>query len=128
MRHFSNKSWRLGIVTLVIGLAVVATRAQFNSGSGQINPPRTGGGGDLGRMHLPDEEPYATREIQARQMKRLREEHQKEVFSDTNKMVQLATTLKQQADKGNVATLDVIKDADEIGKLAKKVSERIKTQ
>jgi hypothetical protein len=79
-------------------------------------------------MHMPDEEPYASREIQARQMKRLREEHQKEVFTDTNRLVQLATTLKQQVDKGNVATLDVIKDADEIGKLAKKVSDRIKTQ
>jgi hypothetical protein len=116
------------MVALVIGLAVVGTRAQFNGGSTTINPPRTGDGGDLGRMHMPDEEPYATREIQARQMKRLREEHQKEVFNDTNKMVQLATTLKQQADTGNVATLDVIKDADEIGKLAKRVSERIKTQ
>jgi hypothetical protein len=61
-------------------------------------------------------------------MKRLREEHQKEVFSDTKRLVQLATTLKQQVDKGNMAALDVIKDADEIGKLAKRVSERIKTQ
>ncbi len=77
---------------------------------------------------MPDEEPYATREIQARQLKRLREEHQKEVFSDTNRLVQLATSLKEQVDKGKVATLDVIKDADEIGKLAKRVSERIKTQ
>jgi hypothetical protein len=128
VKHVSNKSWRLGVVTLVIALAVVTTRAQFNGGSGPINPPRTGGGGDMHGLRLPDEEPYATREMQARQMKRLREEHQKEVFNDTNRMVQLATTLKQQADKGNVATLDVIKDADEIGKLAKRVSERIKTQ
>jgi hypothetical protein len=123
--YFSSKGWRLGIVTLVIGLGVAATWAQFNGGSTPLNPPRTG---EMDRMHMPDEEPYASREIQARQMKRLREEHQKEVFTDTNRLVQLATTLKQQVDKGNVATLDVIKDADEIGKLAKKVSDRIKTQ
>jgi hypothetical protein len=125
VRHSSGKGWRLGIVAVVIGLAVGATWAQFNGGSTPVNPPRPG---EMERMHIPDEEPYATREIQARQMKRLREEHQKEVFSDTKRLVQLATTLKQQVDKGNMAALDVIKDADEIGKLAKRVSERIKTQ
>ena len=79
-------------------------------------------------MHNPEEEPYAVRDMQAKQLRRLREEHQKEVFSDTNRLVQLATSLKTQVEKGNMAALDVIKDADEIGKLAKKVSERIKTQ
>ncbi len=125
MRYFQGKGWRLGIVALAIGLAVVATRAQFNGGNAAANAARPG---DMERMHLPDEEPYATREIQARQMKRLREEHQKEVFSDTNRLVQLATSLKEQVDKGKAATVDVIKETDEIGKLAKRVSERIKTQ
>jgi len=40
----------------------------------------------------------------------------------------LATDLKAQVDKGNKPTPDVLKDVDEIGKLAKRVSERIKTQ
>jgi hypothetical protein len=129
VRHFSGKGWRWGIAALVLGLTVAATRAQFNTGGGSgapiNNPTRPG---EMDRMRMPDEEPYATREIQARQMKRLREEHQKEVFTDTNKLVQLATSLKREVDKGNAATLDVIKNADEIGKLAKRVSERIKTQ
>jgi hypothetical protein len=69
------------------------------------------------------------REMQARQMKRLREEHQKEVFSDTARLVQLATALKEAVDKRDkAATSDVIKDVDEIAKLAKRVSDRIKTQ
>ena len=34
-------------------------------------------------------------------MKRLREEHQKEVFSDTDRLVQLATAFKQQVEKGD---------------------------
>jgi hypothetical protein len=125
VKYFRSKGWRLAIVTLAVGLAVAVTRAQFNGGNAPVNSSRPG---DMERMHMPDEEPYATREVQARQMKRLREEHQKEVFSDTNRLVQLATSLKEQVDKGKVATLDVIKDADEIGKLAKRVSERIKTQ
>jgi hypothetical protein len=61
-------------------------------------------------------------------MKRLREEHQKEVFTDTNRLVQLATELKAEVDKGAKPTPDVLKNVDEIGKLAKRVSERIKTQ
>ena len=36
-----------------------------------------------------EEEPYVAREMLAKQMRRLREEHQKEVFSDTDRLVQL---------------------------------------
>jgi hypothetical protein len=67
--------------------------------------------------------------MQARQMKRLREEHQKQVFSDTARLVRLATALKAEVDKREKAAItDVLKDVDEIGKLAKRVSDRIKTQ
>ena len=76
----------------------------------------------------PDEQPYVAREMQARQLKRLREEHQKEVFADTDRLVQLATALKAEVDKSDAPTPDALKDVDEIGKLAKRVSERIKTQ
>jgi hypothetical protein len=81
---------------------------------------------DRGRMN--DEEPYAAREMLAKQLKRLRAEHQKEVFSDTERLVQLATALKSEVDKGDKPASDVMKEVDEIGKLAKRVSERIKTQ
>jgi hypothetical protein len=74
-----------------------------------------------------DDEPYVTREMQARQLKRLREEHQKQVFNDTAKLLELATNLKAEVDKGSKSS-DVLKDVDEIGKLAKRVSDRIKTQ
>ncbi len=66
--------------------------------------------------------------MQARQLKRLREEHQKQVFSDTDRLVQLATALKAEVNKSDAPTPDALKDVDEIGKLAKRVSERIKTQ
>lgn len=75
-----------------------------------------------------DDEPYVAREMQARQLKRLREEHQKEVMSDTARLVQLATDLKAEVDKGSKPTPDVMRDVDEITKLAKRVSDRIKTQ
>jgi hypothetical protein len=67
--------------------------------------------------------------MQEKQLKRLREEHQKEVFSDTDRLVQLATALKTEVEKRDkAATPNVVKDVDEIGKLAKRVSERIKMQ
>ena len=76
-------------------------------------------------------EPYANREIQERQLKRLRQEHQQELIDDTARLVQLATALKAEVDKGTQPTTlptDALKQADEISKLAKRVSERIKTQ
>lgn len=118
--------WALvGGVVVAAGLGIAA--AQFNAPTN--NPTTNGQIEQLDHTHMPDEPPYAAREMQARQMKRLRDEHQKQVFSDTDRLVQLATALKAEVDKRDKATTsDVIKDVDEIGKLAKRVSERIKTQ
>lgn len=82
----------------------------------------------LEHSRMPDDPSYIPRELQARQLKRLREEHQKQVYSDAARLVQLATALKQQVQKGDKVSMDAIKDVDEIGKLAKRVSDRIKTQ
>ena len=114
---------------LLAGLAVTASlgiaAAQFKGG----NPVVDGQLQQLDRGHSPDEPSYATRELQERQLKRLREEHQKEIFGDTDRLLQLATALKAEVEKRDkAATPDVVKDVDEIGKLAKRVSERIKTQ
>lgn len=77
-----------------------------------------------------DEESSVAREMQARQLKRLREEHQKQEMQDAERMVQLATALQKEVEQGDGAKVppDALKSADEIGKLAKRVSERIKTQ
>ena len=129
MRDLSRRGSRAVRVGLVGVLAAAAglglAMAQFNQSNNpvgnQIEP--------LDRPRMGDQqEPYVAHEMQARQLKRLREEHQKEVFSDTNRLLQLATDLKAQVDKGNKPTPDVLKDVDEIGKLAKRVSDRIKTQ
>jgi hypothetical protein len=123
---------RLGaVIVILVGALMVhpgTARAQFPPISTQL--PQVGGPIGNADRRTPDDEPYATREIQERQMKRLREEHQHELIDDTARLVQLATSLKAEVDKGNQPTLptDVQKQADEINKLAKKVSERIKSQ
>jgi hypothetical protein len=56
------------------------------------------------------------------------EERQKALKADTDKLLALATDLKQYVDKtnGSVMSLDVIRKADEIEKLAKSVREKMK--
>jgi hypothetical protein len=113
---------------LLGGLAVTASlgiaAAQFVGG-----PTNSGQLQQLDRTRGADEPPFAAREMQERQLKRLREEHQKEVFSDTDRLVQLATALKSEVEKRDkTVPPDAVKDVDEIGKLAKRVSERIKMQ
>ena len=115
---------------LLFGLAVTAglgiAAAQFGNGG---NPAANGELQQLDRGHPTDEPSFATRQLQERQLKRLREEHQKEISGDTDRLLQLATALKAEVEKRDkAATPDVAKDVDEIGKLAKRVSERIKTQ
>ena len=109
------------VVTASLGIAA----AQFNGSSPQTNGQLQ----QLDHGRGSDEPPFVAREMQERQLKRLRAEHQKEIFSDTDRLVQLATALKAEVEKRDkAATPDVAKDVDEIGKLAKRVSERIKMQ
>lgn len=112
----------IGGVTLAASLGLAAP--QF---SGPVNP-NANTVQELDRTRIPDEQPYVARDMQARQLKRLREEHQKQVFLDTDRLIQLATALKAETNKSDAPTPDALKDVDEIGKLAKRVSERIKTQ
>jgi hypothetical protein len=130
VRDLSRRESRAVRVGLVGGLAVAAglglAMAQFSAPTNPISGNQVE---PLDRPRMGEQqEPYVAHEMQARQLKRLREEHQKEVFTDTNRLVQLATELKAQVDKGSKPTPDVLKDVDEIGKLAKRVSDRIKTQ
>ena len=65
----------------------------------------------------------------AEQQEKLRNsDRQKRLVEDTNKLLVLATDLKAQVDKSTKDTLsvDVIKKADEIEKLAHSVKERMK--
>lgn len=55
-------------------------------------------------------------------------ERQQEIKKDTDKLLQLATELKQSVDKSteNTLSLDVIKKAEQIEKLAKTVKDKMK--
>lgn len=99
-----------------------AARAQDTvPGAGAQLPPHTG---DLGQQRQPDEE----RKLEREQQKKRNQERQAQLQRDTDKLLLLATQLKQEVNKSNENTLslDVIKKAGEIEKLAKSVREKMR--
>ena len=67
--------------------------------------------------------------MERERIKGLNKDRQKKLKEDTDKLLQLATELKEYVDKTNenILSLDVIKKTDEIEKLAKSVREKMKT-
>jgi uncharacterized membrane protein YhiD involved in acid resistance len=68
------------------------------------------------------------KELQYRQYKELNKKRQEEIRDDTEKLLQLATELKAAVDKSNenMLSLDVVRKAGEVEKLAKRVKENMK--
>ena len=66
--------------------------------------------------------------MEKEQAKKLNEERFENLKRDTDKLLKLSTELKEYVDKANKDTLslDVIKKAEEIEKLAKSVKEKMK--
>ncbi len=69
-----------------------------------------------------------TRKIQQEMQKQRNLQREQEIKQDTDKLLELATQLKAYVDKTNenIISLDVIRKADEIEKLAKSVKEKMK--
>lgn len=67
-------------------------------------------------------------DMQRRQLYQLNEERQRQLVKDTDKLLALATELKNEVDKTdkNVLSIEVVKKATEIEKLAKSVKEKMK--
>jgi nitric oxide reductase activation protein len=84
--------------------------------------------GPPGRRSIPPDGDSLPPRMAEQQAQARNNERQKKLIEDTNKLLELATELKAQVDKTNKDTLsvDVIKKADEIEKLAHSVKERMK--
>jgi len=96
--------------------------------SGQLAQPLPPPQPVPGRPEIPPIGPSVSPEIQAQQARSRNSDRQKRLVEDTDKLLVLATQLKQEVDKTNkdVLSVDVIKKADEIEKLAHSVKERMK--
>src|ERR1700719_2037336 len=94
---------------------------QLSSQQQQPVPPRLG---------LPQDEsnPSIPPQIQKDMEKRANEQRQAELKRDAERLLKLSTELKEYVDKSNqnILSLDVIKKADEIEKLAHSVKTRMR--
>jgi hypothetical protein len=66
--------------------------------------------------------------LEREQAKKLNKERHQELKRDTDKLLELATQLKQYVDKSNenVLSVEVVKKADEIDKLARSVRDKMR--
>jgi hypothetical protein len=78
-----------------------------------------------GEQPPPDEQETRLAKEQAKAANQQRQQHLKQ---DTDKLLKLATELKTEVDKSNanILSVEVIKKADEIEKLAHSVKEKMK--
>jgi len=70
----------------------------------------------------------AQKEMQDRMAREANKKRQQDIREETDKLFQLATELKAAVDKSNenLLSLEVIRKAEEVEKLAKKVKEKMK--
>jgi uncharacterized protein YlxW (UPF0749 family) len=70
----------------------------------------------------------AQKEMQERMGREANKKRQQDIREETDKLFQLATELKAAVDKTNenLLSLDVVRKAEEVEKLAKKVKEKMK--
>jgi hypothetical protein len=128
------KVLRMGIVGVVL-----MTGASGGLSGGQTVPPpiqqpmqdpiQQPRSGFPGNTHNPMDSSSPLDGSRAEQQEKARStDRQKRLVADTDKLLALATDLKQQVDKTNqnILSVDVIKKADEIEKLAHSVKERMK--
>ena len=105
--------------------AVLTAMAAGNVSGGQLQQSQR----FPGQARQPTDLDPNTDPRRAEQQEEIRStERQKRLVADTDKLLALATDLKQQVDKTNknILSVDVIKKADEIEKLAHSVKERMK--
>jgi hypothetical protein len=130
----------LGVAMRILGVAAIGlvltmmVPARLSGGQVPITP--MGGQGQRPMPGMPktgigtsedDPDPLAAHRA-AVQAKMQSDDRQKRLVADTDKLLALATDLKEQVDKTTKDTMsvDVIKKADEIEKLAHSVKERMK--
>jgi len=111
-------------------LLAVSGGAGLSQQSGSSGPPQrplipdaSRGLGDPNRA----DDPF-TAKVAEQQARSRNSDRQKRLVADTDKLLSLATELKQQVDKTdkNMLSVDVVKKADEIEKLAHSVKEKMK--
>ncbi len=116
-----TRAWSVGLILL--GWAGASGRTQLSSKSPQVAQPP-----NLSTPTNRDPADAAVSEVQRKQEKLRQDERQKRLVSDSDKLLALATQLHEEVAKTdkNILSVDVIRRADEIERLAHNVKERMK--
>ncbi|HEY6307774.1 MAG TPA: hypothetical protein VI488_15085 [Candidatus Angelobacter sp.] len=104
------------IFILVMSLLVTLGSTVFCAlAAAQLGPPQS-------------QQSQAERDMLDRQVREANKKRQQDIRDDTEKLFQLSTELKAAVEKSNEHTLslDVIRKAEEVEKLAKKVKDKMK--
>ncbi len=112
---------------IAVGLMIFALyggRAQAQDVAPAQVPDTSVGGG----QRRPETEDQWTIEKRREMVKKQNAQRQEDIKKDTDQLLDLATELKQYVDKTNenIISLDVIKKAEQIEKLAKSVKDKMK--
>lgn len=115
---------RLLVPVLALSLVIVLSAPSFGQAPGQV-PQRL-----PNPSQLPPSSPEDTarERIEKDMAKKANEERQAQLKRDTDRLLKLATELKTSVDKTdqNTLSVDVVKKAEEIEKLAHSVKEKMK--
>jgi hypothetical protein len=116
---------RVFLTTLFLLSTIVPAAAQ-RPPAGPVDPLSPAG--NPPSLPQDDARTQALADMQERQRVELNRRRQEQLKHDTDKLLQLATELKSYVDQTNqnILSLDVVKKAEEIEKLAKSVRDKMK--
>ena len=111
----------LACVSLILAVCLVQLPAYAQNS--RIPPPS-----QLPENQSPSQEDEARSKLEKEMAKKANQERQAALKKDTDKLLKLATELKEYVDKTNenMLSMDVVKKADEIEKLAHSVKDKMK--
>ena len=113
----------------IFSTAVIFVVLAGAAGYGQVMGPPADASTPSGQLRREPEDPLTVQQ-KKELAKKQNELRQQEIKKDTDQLLELATELKQYVDKTNsdILSMDVIKKAEQIEKLAKAVREKMKGQ
>jgi len=116
------------VLKLIAFICLFIALCSPNQVSSQQPQPPPGTGPRIGEPPPDESGPAVPSRIQKDMEKKANEERQTGLKRDTEKLLKLSTELKEYVDKSNenILSVDVIKKADEIEKLAHSVKTRMR--
>jgi hypothetical protein len=109
--------YKNAILIFLMGITLAGPNFRVTATAVQLPPP----------FRVPQQS-QAERDMEDRQLRLANKKRQEDLQKDTQKLFSLASELKEAVDKSNenMLSLDVIRKAEEVEKLARKVKERMK--